>query len=733
MSEGEQSSRRQLSRRDVLKWGAVGGAALTLGIIGRERIVDLGDDDAPGSVDLNDWIRIDTTGTVTITAAKCEMGQGVRTALPMIVADELGADWGRVRVEQARPSDRFPRMGTAGSGSVRDSWEPLRTVAAAAREMLVSAAAARWQVAVQECEAEGGEVRHRASRRRAAFGELVAAAAALPVPTDPVLKPLSALHLVGSRVKRVDGPLIVRGCAEFGSDVRIPDMRYAAVARSPRLGGVVRRVDDSAARAVPGVLDVLRVPFGVAVIADHTWSALQGRDALKITWDETRALDRGSQDFLAELESALPRGKRARSEGSAVGPALARATTRLEHRYRSPFQAHATLESMNCTVRLHERGCELWVGTQVPNGVQSRVARQLGLQPDQVIVHVPLMGGGFGRRLAIDYAIDAIEVARAARVPVQVVWSREDDFRHAYYHPAQVDHLSAGLDPEAGVTAWHHRVAAYHLSQFGPYDPDFDPAADGDPWGGYDTPYRFPALAVDLALLEAPVPTGSWRSVGYPATVFARESFLDEVAVALRRDPVALRMELLPSPGSHARAGRVLPNGDRLRHVLRLAAEHAGWDRPFPIVRGDRRWGRGVAVNSYHDQTMVAQVAEVSVGAAGDIRVHRVVCAMDCGIAVNPLGIEGQVESGVVWGLSAALRTQLRFERGRVMESNFHDFPVLRLDESPRVEVHLAPSDLPPMGVGEQPVPPVAPAVMNAVYAATGVRVRELPCATLPA
>jgi isoquinoline 1-oxidoreductase beta subunit len=405
------------------------------------------------------------------------------------------------------------------------------------------------------------------------------------------------------------------------------------------------------------------------------------------------------------------------------------AARRIEHTYRSPFQAHAALEPLNCTVELRADRCEIWVGTQSPNQVQTEVAKLLGFTPEQVVVNVLLMGGGFGRRLAHDYALDAAEVARAARLsgPVQVVWSREDDMRHALYHPGQVDRLSAGLDADGRLIAWRHRTGSYHLSQFGPYDPAYDPVAGGAPWGGIDTPYSFPALEVTQALLEAPVPTGSWRAVGYPATVFARESFLDEVALAAGVDPIALRLSVLPSPGMMRVGTRELPNGDRLRGVLQLAAERSGWSQPFVRLRDGRRWGRGIACNAYHNQTMVAQVAEVSVGAAGDVRVHRVVSAVDCGLAVNPLGLEGQFESGVLWALSAALKSEMRFERGSAATSNFNDFPVMRMNESPAVEVHIVRNDLPPMGVGEQPVPAVAPAVMNAVFNATGHRVRDLP------
>lgn len=725
-----------VSRRSFLKWGAAGGATLLLGLSAADRIVTAREvaRDEEGTP-LNAWIAINEAGVVTVMAARSEMGQGVRTSAPMIVADELGARWEDVKVVHARPSATFSAMRTGGSGSVIVSWRSLRPVAAAAREMLCAAAAAAWGVPAAECTASESVVTHRPSGRTRRFGALVGAAARLTPPASPTLRPAGEYRIVGTRVRRVDGPLIVTGRAQYGIDVRLPGMRYAALARSPRFGGVVRGVDDAAARAVPGVVDVVRTPIGIAVIADRTWAAFRGRDALRIDWDESRALQGGSADFLDALERALPRGKVARAEGAPIGGALRGAARTIERTYRYPFQAHAALEPLNCTVQLGERGCEVWVGTQAPNQVQTEVARLLGLEPGQVTVNVLLMGGAFGRRLAHDYALDAAMVARAAREarvegPLQLVWSREDDFTQAIYHPGQVDRLTAGLDASGRTVAWRHRTGSYHLSQFGDFDPAYEPAADGAPWGSIDTPYAFPSMEVSQALLEAPVRTGSWRAVGYPATVFARESFIDEVAREAGVDPIAWRIAHLPSPGVERRGTLELANGDRLRGVLRLAAGRAGWSAPFAREREGRRWGRGIACNAYHGQTMVAQVAEVSVGAAGDLRVHRVVSAVDCGLAVNPLGLEGQFESGVLWALSAALKTAMRFEGGRAVTSNYDGYDVMRMRESPAMEVHIVPNDLPPMGIGEQPVPAVAPAVMNAVFDATGVRVRELPYRT---
>ena len=718
------------SRRDFVKWGSLSGTALMLGLTGDHRIVS-GSVRKGGRAERfapNQWITIDQTGAVTIVAPNSEMGQGVRTAIPMIIAEELGADWSRVTVVHARPGPRFPNMRTSGSGSVFRAWRSLRPLAAAAREMLIAAAAAAWQVEPASCSARQNAVLHRDSGRRLAFGALVARAAVLPVPAQPALKPAGEYTLLGTRVPRVDGPLLVSGRATFGIDARIPRMRFATVSRSPRFGGKPRRWNEAPARAVPGVSGVVAIPTGVAVIADRTWAAIRGREALNIEWEETATSEPGdSAAWLRALEAALDGGRKARREGGDVDRALEAASRRLEATYVCPFQAHAAMEPLNCLADVRDGSCELWVGTQAPNQVQEQVAKRLGIPAERVTVHVTLLGGGFGRRLDVDFVLEAVEVSRAIAGPVQVLWTREDDIRNGMYQPAQVNRLTAGLDASGLPVAWRHRVADYHLSMFGEYNPSADPGADGDPWGGYDTPYSFAALDVTSALLRAPVPTAAWRSVSYPAAVFARESFLDEIAHAAGRDPLALRLALLSEPGGSRPQTRAEVNRDRLRRVLQLAADRSGWSGPLAGTREGRRRGRGIACNPYDQETMVAQVAEVSVGAAGDVRVHRVVCAVDCGQVINLSGLEGQFESGVTWALSAALKGEITFERGRTVQSNYHDFPVLRFAESPAIEVHVAPSALPAFGVGEPPVPAVAPAVANAIFAATGKRIRRLP------
>ena len=711
------------TRREFLQWSSLAGAALVLGVSTEGHLYAVEPHTTP--FEPNQWLRIDASGRVTVVAAKSEMGQGVRTSLPMIVAEELGAEWSRVTVEHAQPGASFPDMGTSGSSSMSDSWRPLRVAAAAAREMLVAAAAARWEAETSSCRAERGAVVHDPTGRRIEFGALADAASRLTVPAEPHLKDATQFRLLGTRVPRVDGHAIVTGAATYGLDVRVPGMRYAAIARAPAHGGRVARWNAERARAVPGVRDIVEVPSGVAVLADNTWAAMRGRDAVVIEPAAGVGASGDTATFVRTLEDALARGgKPAVRRGDAVA-AFANAT-RISATYHAPFQAHAAMEPLNCVAHVRDGECEIWVGTQAPNDAQTEAAKLLGISPERVTVHVTLLGGGFGRRLGIDYVLEAVEVSRRVRGPVQVVWSREDDLRHDMYQPAQVNRLTATLDARGMPAAWRHEVADVNLTMFGDYNPNFDPAADGDPWGGYDTPYALPSLDVSLALSPSPVPTGAWRSVTYPAAVFARESFLDEIAAQTKRDPIELRLALLPSPGAVTLGALTVNNGDRLRAVLRLAAEKAAWASPFRRPDDGRRWGRGIAINSYHRRTMVAQVAEVSVGPQGDVRVHRVVCAVDCGQVINRSGLEAQFEGGVMWALSA-LKGEVTFANGATVQANYNDFPIVRMREAPRVEVHVVPSTLGPFGVGEQPVPAVGPAVANAIFAATGRRVRRTP------
>jgi isoquinoline 1-oxidoreductase beta subunit len=472
------------------------------------------------------------------------------------------------------------------------------------------------------------------------------------------------------------------------------------------------------------VRQVVAVPSGIAVLADTTWAAIKGREALEVTWDDGPGKAIDSAGLWRTLEGALAKGGiEARREGD-PRLALGRAARHLEAEYRYPFQAHAGVEPGNAVARVDANGCEVWVGTQDANRVQNGVAKQLGIPVERVVVNVLPLGGGFGRRIVTDFAFEAVEVARAAKVPVQLLWTREDDLNYDMFQSAAIIRMRAGLDAKGAVVGWSHQIADFHLSMFGDFDPaQFKPAEELEPWGGLDTPYAFPALEVRIARTVSPVRTGAWRSVFYPSSVLARECFLDEVGHSVGQDPVAFRLALLDHPNPGGRRD----NRPRLRGVIRVAAERAGWSGPLPNVAAGRRVGRGIACNEYHRATVIATVAEVSVGPAGDLVVHRIVTAMDCGRPVNLDGIEAQIEGGTMWALSTLLGREITFAGGRPEQRNYDDFPVLRIDHAPKIEAHVLPSDLPPFGVGEQPVPVVIPAVLNAVFAATGRRIRRVP------
>jgi isoquinoline 1-oxidoreductase beta subunit len=688
----------RVTRREFLRVGGGATAALVLGVhLPRRAAAGEAGPFAP-----NAWLAVDARGAVTVWVIRAEMGQGVLTAMPMLVAEQLHADWRKVRVEKAVTDPRFGRMSTGGSTSVRRSWEPLQKAGAAAREMLVLAAARRWGVEPSTCTAKEGWVLD-AKGRRLGYGELAAEAARLPVPESPRLDEPGTFTLVGTRVARVDGPEKVTGAAVFGYDVRVPGMLRAAVARCPVWKGTVRGFDPAGALRIPGVRRVVQVPSGVAVLADSTWAAFRGRDALKVEWDpgpNARLDDAAIARALADPAAAL---RVVRRDGD-LAAALAGSARRLEATYEFPLLAHATMEPMNATARVADGGAEVWAPTQSATWAQDEVAKALELPPAKVVVHTTLLGGGFGRRAMPDVAVEAAQVARAAGVPVQVAWTREDDMVHDFYRPPSRNVLAAGLDAGGRLAAWRHTVRAPSIAAqlFGPGkgDPDVVEGASG-------FPYRAGAVLVDCHVPEIGVPIGWWRSVYASQNACAEECFLDEVAGAAGRDPFAFRRELL--------AG-----APRLRGALELAAARAGWGTPLPPGRA-----RGIACHSSFG-SHVAEVAEVSV-VGGAVRVHRVVAAVDCGRIVNPDTVEAQVESAVAYGLGAALRGRISIRGGAVVETNFDAYEPLRFGEMPRVEVHVVPSAEPPGGIGEPGLPPIAPAVLNAVHAATGVRVRTLP------
>lgn len=706
------------SRRDFLKVTGATGAGLVLGL-------HLDAKPRPGEAPKavfhpNAFLAIRPDGTAQVTVPKVEMGQGVRTALPLALAEELDLDWSRIEVATAQPGPEFKAMNTGGSTSVSTTWDALRRAGAAAREMLKGAAAAQWKVSIAQCRTEKGFVLG-PDGKKLGYGALAEAAAKLPVPKDPPLKKPGEYRLLGKRTPRFDGPAIVTGKAVFGLDVRRPGQRFAAVLRCPVPGGQPKSWDEAKAKSVRGVKAVLKVPTGIAVVADSTWAAFKGRDALAATasWDEGAARDFSSAALEARSRTALAGpADDARREGDPA-KALAAAAKVLEAEYSFPYQAHVTVEPMNATAQVGADGAEMWVGSQSANRAQDRAAAAVGLKAEQLKVNVPLIGGGFGRRLGTDFSTEAAQVAKAAGGAVQVVWDREDDLRHDLHHPATLHRLRAGIDGAGTLTAWTHRIAGPAVLRSWTGGQKAPSQASTETNGAYDIPYAIPAIAVDFAEVEAPTPLGWWRGIQIVPNVFARECFFDEVAHALGKDPLRFRLDLLGDRGK-VKFGRDEADIRRLKKVLEVAAAKAGWGRKLPAGRG-----LGLACHAYDGRTYAAEVAEVSV-AKGRLKVHKVTCAVDCGLAVNPAGLEAQVEGGIAFGLSA-LFSQITWEKGRTVQTGYHDFPVLRLGDMPLIETHIIPSAEAPSGMGEPPVPVAIPAVLNAVFAATGKRIRKVP------
>ena len=702
-----------MTRRDFLKCS---GAGLTLAVVCSPLGFRIAGATAATGADFrpNAWLTVHPDGAVTIVVAKSEMGQGVHTSLPMIVADELEADWKKVTIESAPARDEYkdPLFGmqaTGGSTSVKHMYEPLRKAGAAARVMLVEAAAKRWGVPPGECVAAVGVVTHAASGRTAGYGELCAEAATLPVPADPPLKKKGEFRLIGTPLARVDSAAKVSGTAIFGLDVRVPGMRYAVLARPPAYGAKVLSLDREAALKTAGVEGILPIDRGVAVWARTLEAAWKGREALAVRWDkgiEPMLSDRSLREtFAAHLGKD---GIVFRSEGDATA-ALAGAAKRIEARYFLPYLAHATMEPMNATASVTSERCELWIPTQNQTGAQALAARISGLAADKIAVNTTLLGGGFGRRFETDFVEEALLIAKAAGKPVKVVWTREEDLQHDYYRPGNAAVLEGGLDGQGRLVAWRQRLAVppiFERAFPGMVKDGVDLAAID---GLRDLEYEIPNVAFEYVRVDTPVPVGFWRSVGHSHNGFTVECFIDELARAAGKDPLEFRLGLLQ-------------NRPRAARVIRLAAEKAGWGARLPGGRA-----LGLAYCQSFD-SRVAQVAEVSLRAeTGEIAVHRVVCAVDCGAVVNPDTVRAQVMGACLMGLSAALKEAVVFADGSSRSANFGDYRLLRAGEAPAVEVHLVDSDEKPGGIGEPGVPPVAPAVANALFAITGIRLRELP------
>src|SRR5881296_1003578 len=703
-----------ITRREFLETTGAAGAGLVIGFhlpaSGRGRG---GAPLAAAPFAPNAWLRIGADESVLVVVDRSEMGQGVTTSLPMLLAEELDADWSKIRIEFA-PADKayinpmFGMQGTGGSTSVRAAYTPLRKAGAAAREMLLTAAAETWGVDKSECRAEKGAVIHASSKRRLTYGKLAAKAATVPLPHDVPLKDPKDWKILGTRVQRLDTPPKVDGSAQFGIDVKIPGMLVAVVARSPVFGGKVTSFDAAKAKAVPGVRQVVQISSGVAVVADGYWAAKKGRDALDVTWDEG-ANAQVSSATISQLfaQRAEQPGAVARHDG-APDAALPTAPTKLDAVYELPFLAHATMEPMNCTAHVRADGVDIWAPTQFQTGAQGLGAGIGGVPPEKVKVHTTYLGGGFGRRFELDFIQEALETSKAVGAPVKVIWSREDDIRQAQYRPACFHRMQAGLDASGQPVAWTHRVVGPSI--MARVFPDtVKNGLDGEAVeGGIEMPYSVPNVRVEYVLTDTGIPVGFWRSVNNSYNGFVVESFIDELAHAAKKDPYEYRRDLLGKAPRHLGA-------------LNLAASKAGWGTPLPAGRS-----RGIAVYKSFD-SFVAEVAEVSVGSDGAPRVHRVVCAVDCGPVVNPDIVEAQMQSAIVYGLTAALWGEITIDKGRVQQSNFHDYRMLRLAEMPVVEVHIVPSSDAQGGVGEPGTPPIAPAVCNALFALTGKRIRKLP------
>jgi isoquinoline 1-oxidoreductase beta subunit len=705
-----------VSRREFVTVLAAAGGGLLLGyrVEGAQRAMSPAT--TATSFAPNAFIRVPPDGRVTLIMPQAEMGQGVYTSLSMLLAEELEIAPDQIQLEHAPPDNKlyanqfFGEQMTGASSSVRAFYEPLRRAGATARTMLVAAAAGSWNVDPASCRAHKGVVTHTPTRRTLTYGALANRAAALPVPDKITLKAPKDFTLIGTPAKRLDSPSKVNGTAKYGIDVRLPGMLIATVAASPVLGGKVGDVDDQKAKTVPGLRQIVRLDDAVAVVADHMWAAKQGLAALAIRWDDGPSAKLSTADVVAGLAKASETaGVTARRDGDPES-ALAGAAKKVEAVYEAPFLAHAAMEPMNCTVHMRKDSCEVWTGSQVLSRARATAAEVTGFPLEKVVVHNHFLGGGFGRRLEVDYVTQAVRIAKQVDAPVKVVWTREEDVQHDVYRPYYYDRLAAGLDQRGTPVAWTHRIVgpaiiARYLPGAFKDGKDID-AVDG----AIQLLYDIPAIQVEHVRHEEPVlNTGFWRGVGVTHNNFVVESFVDELAAASAQDPVAFRRALL------GKSPRALA-------VLDLAAREGQWGQPLP-----RNRGRGVALLYSGWGSYLAQVADVEVTGSGDVRVHRIVCAVDCGQIVNPDIVRAQIESGIVYGISAALWGEVTLNNGRVEQSNFHNYRVLRMNEAPPIEVYLLRNGEAPGGIGEPGTAVTAAALNNAIYAATGKRLRKLP------
>lgn len=699
----------QVSRRGLLRAAAIAAPALVIGI----RFDGATAATPAARFAPNAMLAIDQAGTVTLFLPKTEMGQGVYTSITMMIAEEMEVTPQSIHIEiPDGETGRFGKLdqGTGGSTSIRECWEPVRQAAADARAALVNAAAAQWKVPAADCRAEAGKIV--SGKRSVNYGDVVATAAKLPVPEKTPTKPATAgFKVIGKPQHRLDSPAKVRGEAEYGIDVRVPGMKVATLAQSPVFGGTLATVDEAAAMKVKGVTQVVRLPDAVAVVADHYWAAKKGLEALAPTWKDGDNVAASHDAIVAGYaKAAQGQGASAMSEGgldaAMAAKALQGAAKRVSAVYEQPFLAHAPMEPGNCVVHVKDGGCEIWTGSQVPGSARDDAAKAMGVAAEKVVLHNRLMGGGFGRRLETDYVIRAIDVAKQVQAPVKLVWSREEDIQHDLYRPYYYDTIEAGLDADGKPVAWNHKITGSSIMArlYPQYYKDVDSDAVD---GSVKTPYTLPAQQVEFIRHESAMPTSWWRGVGGARSAFVVESFMDELAHAAGADPIAYRRALTSDP--------------RTQTVLDLVAEKSGWNTPAPAGHA-----RGVALIHTWD-TYMAQVVEVRKDAENGVRVVKVTAVVDCGQPINPLGIEAQVEGGIIFGLTAALFGEVTMANGRIEQSNFHDYRLLRISEAPTIATYIVPSDQAVGGMGEPPVATIMPALANAVFALTGKRVRKLP------
>jgi isoquinoline 1-oxidoreductase beta subunit len=724
-----------VSRRAFIKTGTAAGAGILIGIQ-LPGTPAVGQENAPGGKKrapnpFEAWVHIKPSGEISLIVAKSEMGQGIRTGLAIPLAEELEVDLNSVTVEQAetRP-DVYSHLGTGGSGSTMENYMPLRRAGATVRELMITAAARKWNISRAHCIAKHAMVLDKTTpSRRATYGELVEDAAKLPLP-DPETVPLKnedQFRLIGHSVPRVDIPAKINGSAQFGLDVRVPDMLFAVIARCPTFGGKAAQFDPAKAKAVSGVRNVFEIPAlgegiftsgGVVVVADSTWAAIEGRRALAISWDRGPASAETSAALQEALRAGVAKpGKRARDDGD-VDVSLAKAAKQVEAVYELPFQAHATMEPMNITIHARQNECEVWAPTQSPDWVQRAVAQVLGVPPQRVIVHTTLMGGAFGRRYMADYPAEAAQIAKVVDRPVQLVWTREDDMTHDFYRPASCHRLRGALDSRGRPLVWFHSMASTSIRAF--WNPKAPPEAQEVP-GAQQMPYAIPNVRLEYNPVATAVPRAWWRSVEHSFNGFVVESFIDEMAAAAKQDPVEFRRSLLQKQKTTKPPGDDDVDPERLRTLLDLAAQKSGWGKPLPKGRG-----RGIAAYASFG-SYFAEVAEVSVSGDKGVKVDRVLAVVDCGTVVNTESVRSQTEGAIIYGLSAALKNEITIKDGAVEQTNFSDYDPIRINEAPEIEVVLAPNGDDCGGMGEPALPPIAPAVANAIFAATGRRLRRLP------